>query len=881
MGVFGRAFNDTASYYNRLPAAAERVVRRPIWDLQQDSAGMFAQFVTDAKEIYLNYTLHSRSLDMWHFPSTGVSGFDLYIWDPKHNKFRWVATNRPTYPGNAVKLISHSKNERIICRLHLPLYNAPKDLWVGYEHGSFLKIDAHYKPGPPIVWYGTSILQGAVASRPGQAMTNIIAREMGLEILNFGFSGNCLMEISVVEWLVKIANPRLFVIDCSWNMSPDMIRNRTVPLVKYYRKYHPTTPIILAEGTPAGEYWWNKDVKKYVNEKRMYLRDGYNQLVHEGYKKLHYVHSADLYNNLESLIDPTVGGTHPSDLGQQWSAAFYLKYLPTIINTKTRGLPHLSQEDQSLERQLIAEKQGEYQAKPAVDYTKQDDQLEQQIVAEKRPTWSQQAIPVVDYAEQDKKLEQQLIAEKRPTWTHKAKPAVDYTKQDDQLEQQIIAEKRPTWSQQAKPDYADYAAEDEDLEQQIIAEKRPNGKVRTLSLSAQDQLLENELIAGMRPNSHRVGRTVGGGHNQGTPPSDLKWMDMKKLDVRGRAFADTAKGHFFSRLPAAANGVVRKPVWELSEDATGMYIRFTTDSSLIAINATLMRPAEPLWHMPWVATSGFDLYAWDPATSHWRHVDSACGGQKETAQYYNIAGGLPTVMTTYLLYLPLRNSIADDAWIGVEANAYIGTDAEMDAAPKLNSSAVLWYGTSIQQGGVASRGGHEYDAFLSRNISREILNFGFAGNGKMEINVAEFLVKVKQPISVFIVDCLPNLNAQEVTNRTGPLVKYIRKYIPNSIPLVLVENTPYPSEWYDLFRNQSRAEKNQALRTQYLKLVREGYGKNLHYVTGDQLFAAAGTITDPLVNPTVGGTHPSDLGQWAMSTFWSGWLNDLLHGPRL
>ena len=51
--------------------------------------------------------------------------------------------------------------------------------------------DTAYRPaGRPIVWYGTSIAQGGVVTRPGMAFTNIIARNLGREVLNFGFSGN-------------------------------------------------------------------------------------------------------------------------------------------------------------------------------------------------------------------------------------------------------------------------------------------------------------------------------------------------------------------------------------------------------------------------------------------------------------------------------------------------------------------------------------------------------------------------------------------------------------------------------------------------------------------------------------------------------------------
>ena len=79
--------------------------------------------------------------------------------------------------------------------------------------------------------------------------------------------------------------------------------------------------------------------------------------------------------------------------------------------------------------------------------------------------------------------------------------------------------------------------------------------------------------------------------------------------------------------------------------------------------------------------------------------------------------------------------------------------------------------------------------WISRNIQREIYNFGFSGNGIMEINVANYLTTIDA--SVFIIDCLPNMNATLVTNRTIPLVDYIREKHPTT-PIILVASVKSP-----------------------------------------------------------------------------------------
>jgi hypothetical protein len=91
-------------------------------------------------------------------------------------------------------------------------------------------------------------------------------------------------------------------------------------------------------------------------------------------------------------------------------------------------------------------------------------------------------------------------------------------------------------------------------------------------------------------------------------------------------------------------------------------------------------------------------------------------------------------------------------------------------------------GTSIEQGGVASRPGSTYTNIITRNLERMVLNFGFAGNGVMELSVAQFLTEIDA--AVFVIDCLPNMNAQTVTERTVPLVTYLRQRHPTT-PILL------------------------------------------------------------------------------------------------
>jgi hypothetical protein len=223
-------------------------------------AGLFVQFSTDASCIFVNYTLKSSHFSMWHFPSTGVAGVDLYGWDAGNSTWRWTGTSSPAYPNTVGKLASltckGACQERVY-RLNLPTYAAVAALSFGVNNGAkiFQSDSSQISSTKPIVWYGTSILQGGVASRPGQVNTHIVSRALQTEIFNFGFSGNGMMELSVAKFLTTI-NCSMFIIDCNPNMNSSLITERTVPLVAYLRSHgHAQTPIVLSEGTTYGTEW--------------------------------------------------------------------------------------------------------------------------------------------------------------------------------------------------------------------------------------------------------------------------------------------------------------------------------------------------------------------------------------------------------------------------------------------------------------------------------------------------------------------------------------------------------------------------------------------------------------------------------------------------
>ena len=142
-----------------------------------------------------------------------------------------------------------------------------------------------------------------------------------------------------------------------------------------------------------------------------------------------------------------------------------------------------------------------------------------------------------------------------------------------------------------------------------------------------------------------------------------------------------------------------------------------------------------------------------------------------------------------------------------------------------------------------------HTAILGRRLNIPVINLGFSGNGKMEPEVAELLAEIDA--AVYVMDCLPNCTAAEVTERTAPLVAILRKARP-STPIVLVEDRTYANAFLIAAQENRNSSARAALKAEYEKLVAAG-DKNLHYLRGDTLLGADG-------EDTVDGSHPTDLG---------------------
>lgn len=316
--------------YLRLPLRAEGKVRKPVWGQSRQSAGLSVAFRSNAPEIKVRYQVEG-GYSMQHMPATGVSGVDLYATDT-HGRKRWCAARYAfrdtiTFTYSDITYAT-DKGHGYEYELFLPLYNTVKWLEIGVPEGS----DFRFLPASqerPIVVYGTSIAQGACASRPGMAWATIVGRKLEHPVVNLGFSGNGQLEPEMFDFLAEI-DARLFVIDCMQNMGAEhllpLIYERVVAGVHKLRQ-KTTAPILLVEHNGyVNEFTSMKAEEKY-RVTNVELRKAYRTLLQEGVTDLHLLTKEEI----GFTEDATVEAIHPSDLGMQIYADAYIPRIKSIL----------------------------------------------------------------------------------------------------------------------------------------------------------------------------------------------------------------------------------------------------------------------------------------------------------------------------------------------------------------------------------------------------------------------------------------------------------------------------------------------------------------------------------------------------------------------
>ena len=318
-----------------------------------------------------------------------------------------------------------------------------------------------------------------------------------------------------------------------------------------------------------------------------------------------------------------------------------------------------------------------------------------------------------------------------------------------------------------------------------------------------------------------------------------QWHDAAEFPLYGKITDNTSAR--YERLPAHFEGISREPVWELGRNSAGLYVRFRSNSPEIWLKW------EPLFnmtmsHMADTGTKGLDLYAL--TDEGWRYV--RCIRMPEGESSYEVCIPCDAVEREYMLYLSLYDGVKSLS-IGIKEGYQIAQP--LRHTPR-TEKPVIMYGSSLLQGGCCSRPGMAYTNILARRLDREVINLGFSGNAKIDLEIAEYMASHPDP-GVFVLEYVPNASADLIDEKAEQFFWILRKAHPN-VPIIFTQTPNYPRCYFNTRQRQVVEKRNEAQRRVYEK-VRKAGEKNVYYIYSDGALGEDGEAT-------VDGTHFTDLG---------------------
>ncbi|MBQ8372521.1 MAG: SGNH/GDSL hydrolase family protein [Clostridia bacterium] len=327
-------------------------------------------------------------------------------------------------------------------------------------------------------------------------------------------------------------------------------------------------------------------------------------------------------------------------------------------------------------------------------------------------------------------------------------------------------------------------------------------------------------------------------------PESAKDADLVFLSVEKEPFSLYGvfrEGENLVRMPDSVAKEVSSAVHLLSKHTAGGRVRFSTDSRTIAVSA-VHGPTGRMDHMAYTGSHGLDLYVETDGEEVYFGTfrPDAKGGYGCSVLRF-----ADSRMRNITVNLPLYSELSE-LYIGLERGAELSSGRPYSVA-----DPVVYYGTSVTQGGCASRPGMSYEAILSRRLDVDHVNLGFSGSGRGERRIAEYIATLR--MSALIIDYDYNSPSAEELAATHPVFLEVVRSAQPTLPVIVISRPR-------LIRNADELRRRDIIRSVVDDAVAAG-DKNIYFIDGGEMMKSIGN------EGTVDGTHPTDLGFYAMAGY--------------
>ena len=292
-GKFYRVDKDVA------PKVSPNIVQK-----STQTAGGRVRFKTNSTYVAIKAVLHNTE-DVSIMADVATKGFDFYADGVFVRCFSPVHGQGDGDFESIREIDKKDVREREIT-VNLPLYSGIKELYIGLDEGATLSAADPYKISKPVVFYGSSITNGACASRPGMTFESMVSRRLGCDFHNLGFGGSAKGESAMAEYVAGF-DMSAFILDYDHNApTVEHLAATHEAFYKTVREKHPNIPIVMLSRP--------QDLNREALSRRFeVVKATYDNAVAAGDKNVYLINGSELFDGF--AFDYTVDAVHPNDLG--------------------------------------------------------------------------------------------------------------------------------------------------------------------------------------------------------------------------------------------------------------------------------------------------------------------------------------------------------------------------------------------------------------------------------------------------------------------------------------------------------------------------------------------------------------------------------------
>ena len=351
-----------------------------------------------------------------------------------------------------------------------------------------------------------------------------------------------------------------------------------------------------------------------------------------------------------------------------------------------------------------------------------------------------------------------------------------------------------------------------------------------------DKMSSNTRVTPPDPNLYVADTVEAGG---------ARFFDVRRAPFDVYGLYDYKNEPQFKRMPDWIGTSVNDGVTRLYTNTAGGRVRFCTDSPYIIVKAKMPNITH-FPHMPLTGSSGFDLYVDNEETGESTYYRTFVPPYEMKEGYESKIEFKTSEMRYVTVHFPLYNNVSE-LYIGLADGSSVGGGLRY-----ADTKPVVYYGSSITQGGCSSRPGNAYPNHLSRMLKVDHINLGFSGNGKAEQNICDYIATLD--MSVFVMDYDHNAPNAEYLNATHyNLYETVRKAQPE-LPIIMISAPDIA------FKHPRFDARREVIKESYSRALANG-DKNVYFIDGESFFAS----DEAWDSCSVDGTHPNDLGFYRMA----------------